>query len=93
MSGGSSACGAPVFHPPPPPRIPGIEGVEVDEVADSVWFGIVLTECAVLLIALGANLQRYALAVVSPDARCYGCRRAHALHERAALAARYESAA
>ena len=53
--------------PPSPPSQPGASGAE-----DVVIIGVLLCEAAVILIALGANIQRYALAVVSPDVKCFG---------------------
>ena len=63
-------CGS-GLSPPPPPAIPG------EESEDWVLIGVLLCEGAVILIALGANVQRYALAVMDPDKRgCLGIRKA-----------------
>ena len=59
------ACGEVLWLPPPPPANPG--GVK----QDMVFLGVLLCQAAVVLIALGANIQRYALVVVSPDRQCY----------------------
>ena len=58
------------------------ESSGTDGAAELVIVGIVLCEVAVVMIALGSDLQRYAFTRVDPASRCIGhftCRRAPVL--------------
>ena len=54
--------------PPPPPHIPG--GLNSENHANWVVYGVMLCEVAVVLIALGSDLQKFALTMVPKSRRC-----------------------
>ena len=59
--------------PPAPPLTPGSTDVDREEGSHWVILGVVLCEVAVVMIALGSDLQKYALTVVPPEQRCGPC--------------------
>jgi len=57
--------------PPAPPLTPGSTDTDHEQTnAQWVILGVVLCEVAVVMIALGSDLQRYALTMVAPERRC-----------------------
>ena len=57
--------------PPAPPLTPGSADADHQQTsAQWVVLGVVLCEVAVVMIALGSDLQRYALTMVAPERRC-----------------------
>lgn len=57
--------------PPAPPLTPGSTDADHEQTnAQWVVLGVVLCEVAVVMIALGSDLQRYALTMVVPERRC-----------------------
>lgn len=57
--------------PPAPPLTPGSTDADHEQ-NNTQWviLGVVLCEVAVVMIALGSDLQRYALTMVAPERRC-----------------------
>ena len=57
--------------PPAPPLTPGSADADHQQTsAQWVVLGVVLCEVAVVMLALGSDLQRYALTMVAPERRC-----------------------
>jgi len=71
----SQTCGeynASLTAPAAPPLSPGGDPGEVENDAGWAAVGVVLCELAVFMIALGSDVQRYALTVIEPERRCFG---------------------